>query len=171
MASMKRFEITSEPISVDDVVARLIHPTVGGISTFVGVVRGASGDHGDRGGRQTDHLAYEAYPEMAERQLARIGDEIHERWTSILEVAIVHRTGRLEIGETIVVIAVSSAHREETFEATHYAIDRLKEIVPIWKKEVYVDGQEWKSEASAVDPKVPRDGDRDGGDAARELDA
>ena len=144
--TMKLFEITAEPLSVDNVVGRLSHPAVGGIATFVGVVRGQSG------GRPTDHLEYEAYPEMAERELRRVGEEIRERWPSVREVAIVHRTGRLEIGERIVVIAVSSAHRAETFEATHYAIDRLKEIVPIWKKEVYVDGQEWKSEEIGPQP-------------------
>ena len=141
---MKLFEVTAEPVSVDEVLSRMADPSVGGVTAFAGVVRGESN------GRRTDHLVYEAYPEMAERELARIADEIQECWTSVREVAIVHRTGRLEIGETIVVIAVSSAHREETFEATHYAIDRLKEIVPIWKKEVYVDGQEWKSEVSDV---------------------
>ena len=141
MGPTKRFEVTSEPVSVDEVIARLVHPAVGGVAAFVGVVRGESG------GRRTDHLEYEAYPDMAERQLRRIDGEIRERWPSVREVAIVHRVGRLDIGETIVVIAVSSAHRAETFAATHYAIDRLKEIVPIWKKEVYVDGQEWKSEA------------------------
>jgi molybdopterin synthase catalytic subunit len=92
------------------------------------------------------YLEYEAYPEMAEAELRRIGDEMRERWPTIREVAIVHRTGRLEIGETIVVIAVSSAHRQGVFEATHHAIERLKEIVPIWKKEVWAGGEEWKSE-------------------------
>lgn len=137
---MKHFEITSAPLCVDDVVARLVHPSVGGVTTFVGVVRG------ETGGRETQYLVYEAYPEMAEEQLREIGEEIRGRWSTIREVAIVHRIGRLEIGETIVVIAVSSPHRQETFEATHYAIDRLKEIVPIWKKEVWADGEAWKSE-------------------------
>jgi len=162
---MKLFEVTAEPVSVDEVMGRLVHPSVGGIATFVGVVRGESG------GCPTDHLEYEAYPEMAERELRRIGDEIRERWPSIRDVAIVHRTGRLEIGETIVVIAVSSAHREETFEATHYAIDRLKEIVPIWKKEVYVDGQEWKSEASRPSSGTALTGNLTPDDQPAELDA
>ena len=138
--SLKLFEVASEPISVDDVVARLVHPSVGAVTTFVGVVRGRTG------GRETQHLVYEAYPKMAEEQLRHIGDEIHQQWTGIREVAIVHRIGRLEIGETIVVIAVSSPHREETFDAVHYAIDRLKEIVPIWKKEVWSDGEAWRTE-------------------------
>ena len=134
------FEVTTHPLSADDVIGRLVRPSIGGITAFVGVVRGETDE------RETQHLDYEAYQEMAESQLRRIGAEIKHRWKSIREVAIVHRVGRLEVGETIVVIAVSAAHREETFEATHYAIDRLKEIVPIWKKEVYVNGQEWKSE-------------------------
>ena len=137
---MKFFEITTEELSVDEVVARLADPAIGGVSTFVGVVRG------ETDGRQTQHLEYEAYPEMAEEQLRQIGEEIREWWPSIHEVAIVHRIGRLEIGEMIVVIAVSSAHRDELFDATHYAIDRLKEIVPIWKKEVWANGEAWKSE-------------------------
>jgi len=137
---MKLFEITSEPFSIDDVIARLASPANGAVATFVGVVRG------ETDGRETEHLEYEAYPDMAEKQLRQIGDEIRERWPTIREVAIVHRTGRLEVGESIVVIAVSSAHRQEVFAATHYAIDRLKQIVPIWKKEVWTDGEEWRSE-------------------------
>ena len=138
----KLFEITPKEISVDEVLSRLADPAVGGVATFVGVARG------ETGGREVRYLEYEAYPEMAEAELRRIGDEIQERWPTIREVAIVHRTGRLEIGETIVVIAVSSAHRQGVFEATRYAIERLKEIVPIWKKEVWAGGEAWKSEAS-----------------------
>ncbi|MBC7262689.1 MAG: molybdenum cofactor biosynthesis protein MoaE [Chloroflexi bacterium] len=134
------FEITSEKLSVDDVVARLADPAVGGISVFVGVVRG------NTDGREVRYLEYEAYPEMAEGMLRQIGDEIQARWKTIQQVAIVHRVGRLEVGEISVVIALSAAHRPELFEALHYAIDRLKEIVPIWKKEVWSDGSEWRSE-------------------------
>ncbi len=137
---MKRFEITQSPISVDDVVGRLTERSIGAVATFVGVVRG------ETEGRETLYLEYEAYPEMAERELSRIGEEIHDRWPTTEEVAIVHRIGRIEIGETIVVIAVASPHRSEVFSAAHYAIDRLKQIVPIWKKEVWADGEEWKSE-------------------------
>jgi molybdopterin synthase catalytic subunit len=80
---------------------------------------------------------------MAEKELRRIGDEIRSRWENIENVAIVHRIGHLEVGETIVVIALSAAHREGVFEAARYAIDRLKEIVPIWKKEVWRGGEAW----------------------------
>jgi molybdopterin synthase catalytic subunit len=138
---MKLFEITTGEISVDEVVARLADPAIGAVTAFVGVVRGTTE------GREVRYLEYEAYPEMAEETLRQIGDEIRERWKTIDEVAIVHRVGRLEVGETAVVIALSAAHRPEVFDAVHYAIDRLKEITPIWKKEVWADGAEWRSEA------------------------
>jgi molybdopterin synthase catalytic subunit len=134
------FEITTKDISVDEVVDRLADPSIGAVVTFVGVVRGTTD------GREVLYLEYEAYPEMAEETLRQIGDEVRARWQTIREIAIVHRVGRLQVGETAVVIALSSAHRQETFDAVRYAIDRLKEIVPIWKKEVWKGGEEWKSE-------------------------
>jgi molybdopterin synthase catalytic subunit len=134
------FEITDQPISVDDVISRLSDPSIGAIASFVGVVRDTTE------GRQVLYLEYEAYPEMAEEVLAQIAEEVQERWETIRELAIVHRIGHLEIGEAAVVIALSAAHRPEVFAALHYTIDRLKEIVPIWKKEVWADGSEWKSE-------------------------
>ena len=137
----KLFEITADELSADEVVGRLVEPAVGAVIAFVGVVRG------ETDGRQVLHLHYEAYPEMAEETLQQIGEEIRQQWTSIQEVAIVHRIGRLEIGEASVVIALSAPHRPEVFDAVHYAIDRLKEIAPIWKKEVWTDGAEWRSEA------------------------
>ena len=137
---MDEYGITTEAISVDDVIAGLRSPDIGAVATFVGVVRG------ETDGRRVDHLQYEAYPEMAEETLRQIGGEIRERWPSIQGVSIVHRTGRLEVGETAVVIAVSAAHRPEVFDALRYAIDRLKEVSPIWKKEICEDGAEWMSE-------------------------
>jgi len=136
----RAFQITEEDISVDEVVARLADPAIGAVTTFVGVVRGVTE------GREVRYLEYEAYPEMAENVLRQIGDEIRARWETIREVAIVHRVGRLQVGETAVVIALSAAHRHEVFDAVHYAIDRIKETVPIWKKEVWADGAEWRSE-------------------------
>jgi len=136
----RAFQITEEDIFVDAVVARLADPAIGAVITFVGVVRGVTE------GRQVHYLEYEAYPGMAESVLRQIGDEIRARWETIREVAIVHRVGRLQVGETAVVIALSAAHRHEVFDAVHYAIDRIKEIVPIWKKEVWADGAEWRSE-------------------------
>jgi molybdopterin synthase catalytic subunit len=137
---MRLFEITPNPISADEVIARLADPANGAVALFVGVVRG------ETDGRPVCYLEYEAYPEMAEAALAQIGDEIKARWPTIRQVAVVHRVGRLEVGETAVVIALCAAHRAEMFGALRYAIDRLKEIVPIWKKEVWAEGEEWKSE-------------------------
>ncbi|MCJ7739066.1 MAG: molybdenum cofactor biosynthesis protein MoaE [Anaerolineae bacterium] len=138
--SMDLAEITSEEISADEIVARLSTPRIGAVTTFVGIVRGTTD------GREVQWLEYEAYTGMAEETLRRIGDEIHTRWQAIEQVAIIHRVGRLAVGEISVVIALSSAHRADTFDALHYAIDRLKEIVPIWKKETWADGSEWRSE-------------------------
>jgi len=149
---MKRFEITPEEISVDDVVARLADPAIGAVATFVGVVRG------ETDGRAVEHLAYEAYPDMAEQTLRQIGDEAQERWPTIRAVAIVHRTGRLEIGEIAVVIALSAAHRPEVFDALRYTTERLKEITPIWKKEVWVGGATWRSEQNDVNPRQKQEG-------------
>ena len=137
---MKLFEITTEDISVDEVASRLADPANGAVVTFIGVVRG------ETDGREVQYLEYEAYSEMAEETLRQVGDEVRARWQTIREVAIVHRVGWLQIGETAVVIALSAAHRPELFDALCYSIDRLKEIVPVWKKEVFVDGAEWKSE-------------------------
>jgi len=135
-----RFLVTQAPLTVDEVVSQLVAPAVGAVVTFVGVVRGESD------GRDVQYLEYEAYPEMAEAVMRQIGDEVIARWPDVLEVAIVHRVGRLEIGETAVVIALSAGHRPSVFAALHYTIDRVKEIVPIWKKEVWAEGSEWKSE-------------------------
>ena len=137
---MKRFEVTNGPISIDEVAGRLANAGNGAVVTFVGVVR----DNTE--GRRVRCLEYEAYPEMAEQTLSQIGDEIRARWASIRDIAIVHRVGRLQIGETSVVIALSAGHRPELFDALHFSIDRLKEIVPIWKREVFEDGAEWRSE-------------------------
>jgi molybdopterin synthase catalytic subunit len=130
----KLFEITAQPISIDEVSRRGISPAVGSVVTFAGVVRG------NNQGRQVRSLEYEAYPEMAEPILAQIGEEIRARWP-VEQVAIVHRVGRMEVGEVSVVIAIASAHRQGAFEAGSYAIDRVKQIAPVWKKE-YVDGGE-----------------------------
>ncbi len=140
-ASKKLFEITSEELSADEVIARLAEAGIGAVIAFVGVVRGVTE------GREVRYLEYEAYPEMAEEALEQVAHEIRARWKTIENVAIVHRVGRLEIGETSVVIAISAAHRGEVFDAVHYAIDRLKEIAPIWKKEVWTDGSEWRSDS------------------------
>lgn len=142
----KLFEITEQPISVDKVVARLADPANGAIATFVGVVRGETGGR-ETPPRKTRYLEYEAYPDMAEATLRQVGEEVQARWSEVRRVTIVHRVGRLEVGETAVVIALCAGHRGQVFDALHYAIDRVKEIVPVWKKEVWADGEsEWKSE-------------------------
>ncbi len=122
-----------DPRSVEHLVAA---PGVGGIVTFSGTVR----DHAR--GKRVVALDYEAYQPVAEKMLSRIGDEARERW-AIDSIAIVHRTGRLGVGEVSVVIAAAAAHRAEAFAACQYAIDRIKVIVPIWKKEFYEDGSQW----------------------------
>jgi molybdopterin synthase catalytic subunit len=130
------FKIVKEPINTDGLISAVDNPGAGAICTFLGVVRD------NNLGREVNYLEYEAYPEMAVPAMQRIADEIRERW-DVIEVAMVHRVGRLAIGEASVGIAVSSPHRAEAFEACHYAIDRLKETVPIWKKEAWADGEEW----------------------------
>lgn len=142
---MEYFAVTANPLSLEGIAARLADPAAGAVVTFVGVVRG------ETGGRPVAELEYEAYPEMAEQTFRQIGQEIRERWPTIRGIAIVHRMGRLGVGEVSVVIALSAAHRAELFDALRYAIDRLKQIAPIWKKEVWAGGgAEWKSESEQL---------------------
>lgn len=143
-AEPPRFAITTEPLSGDEIAARVTNPHSGATVVFVGTVREWTN------GRQTIHLEYEAYPEMAVEQLRVIGREIEERWPGA-QVAIVHRVGKLEVTEPSVVIAVATPHRPEAFEACRYAIERLKQIVPIWKKEVWADGEEWVGSQTGPD--------------------
>lgn len=130
------FKIVDEPIDVADLAALVRTDECGAVCTFLGVARRYSRD------REVVHLEYEAYPEMAEKKMREIADEIRERW-GVERVAMLHRTGVLAIGEASVAIAVASPHRREAFEACEYAIDRLKTIVPIWKKEVWSNGEQW----------------------------
>jgi len=130
------FRITTEPIRPQDLFEAVRRDSDGAVATFCGVARN------NTGGRPTSYLVYDAYPPMAERMMACIVEEIRARWPEA-RAAILHRIGRLEIGEISVLIAVSSPHRAEAFAGCLYAIDRLKEIVPIWKKEVFEDGEEW----------------------------
>jgi molybdopterin converting factor subunit 1 len=130
-------ELTRNPISLDEVVRRVAGPERGGITLFVGTVRGVTGE------TRTDYLEYEAYPEMAEATLAQIAAEAQARWPGISAVSIVHRIGRLEVGDISIAIAVAAPHRHDTFPACHYIIDRVKEIAPIWKREVGPDGAAW----------------------------
>jgi len=125
-----------EPIEVGQVVASVAAPDCGAVVVFLGTVRNHSQ------GRRVRALEYEAYPEMALREMERIRQEIRQRW-GLERVAIVHRLGHLEVGEVSVVIAVAAPHRAEAFEACRYAIERLKESVPIWKKEMGEEGEVW----------------------------
>ena len=130
------FKIVEAPIDVSALAAQVLTDHDGAVCTFQGVARRYSR------GREVVHLEYEAYPPMAERKLAEIGDELRERF-GVERVAIHHRVGVLAIGEASVAIAVATPHRKEAFAACQYAIDRLKQVVPIWKKEVWSDGEQW----------------------------
>jgi molybdopterin synthase catalytic subunit len=130
------FLLSDEPLSLDRVVDEVRDESAGAIATFTGTTRAASR------GRDVVHLDYEAYEGMAEQVMAEIAGELAERY-ELCGIAIHHRTGRVSIGETSVVIAVSAPHRADALAACRDAIDRLKERVPLWKKEVYAGGEEW----------------------------
>jgi molybdopterin synthase catalytic subunit len=130
------FRVTEEPLSLDAVVAEVADERAGGIATFTGTVRRQSR------GREVRHLEYEAYAEMAEDVMARLALDLRDAH-ELCGIAIHHRVGRVEIGEPSVVIAVSAPHRQDALAACREAIDRLKETVPLWKKEVYEGGEEW----------------------------
>ena len=131
------FLITDAPLSVEETTNLVITPNHGAALTFVGTTREMTGE------QRTVHLEYEAYVPMALSQMAAIGTEIAERWPGV-RCAISHRIGKVDIAEISVVIAVSSPHRSDCYDASRYAIERLKQNVPIWKKEIWEDGSEWK---------------------------
>jgi molybdopterin converting factor subunit 1 len=141
------FEVTARPLDARRMEAAVAHKGAGAICTFTGVVRDTSR------GRSVTHLEYEAYAEMATAQMRRIADEIAERWPEA-RVAMAHRTGRLEVGEPSVVVSVSCPHRAEAIAACKWGIDRLKETVPIWKKEHATDGTYW-IEGDSAEPANP----------------
>jgi MoaE-MoaD fusion protein len=140
-------EVTAEALDVRQTEVAVAHPGAGAICSFTGVVRD------NNRGEAVTHLEYEAYGGMAERQMRLIAEEIGERWPGS-RVAMVHRTGRLEIGEASVVISVSAPRRADAFEGCRHAIERLKESVPIWKKEFARSGAVWLEgpEAHAANP-------------------
>ncbi len=143
------YVITFDPISIEEVTAKVIRPNHGAAIAFIGTTREFT--HGKR----TILLEYEAYEPMALLTMEQIGDEISARWPET-ELAITHRLGRVGISEVSVVIAVSSAHRAVCYEASRYAIERLKQIVPIWKKEIWEDGSEWKGhQQGSWNPTLP----------------
>jgi molybdopterin converting factor subunit 1 len=130
------YRIVREPIRLESLVSQLSRPKDGAVVIFAGIVRN------NTRGRQTLYLEYEGYEPMALRKMKEIGDSLKQRW-GIDRVGMIHRLGRLAIGEASVVIVVSSAHRHVAFEAARYAIDTLKKIVPIWKREFFEDGDVW----------------------------
>jgi MoaE-MoaD fusion protein len=133
--------VTEEPLSLEAVAAEVADERAGAVATFTGTVRRQSR------GREVTHLEYEAYAEMAEDVMARLAGDLDKRY-DLCSVAIHHRVGRLEVGEASVVIAVSAPHRQDALAACKDAIDRLKETVPLWKKEVYEGGEEWVGRGS-----------------------
>jgi molybdopterin synthase catalytic subunit len=135
-------EITSSPLDLNGLIARITYPTTGAICSFTGTVRERTGRDGSL--VSTEYLEYEAYVPMAEIKMNQIAAEIRSRWPSVEGVALVQRVGLLNPGTPSVLIACSAPHRDTgVFEASRYGIDRLKEIVPIWKKEIGPGGEDW----------------------------
>lgn len=136
-ANLSKFVITNEAINTESVMNKVITPAYGATLLFVGTTREFTGD------MRTISLDYECYEPMAIATMQQIGQEIAERWHGA-DCAITHRIGSVGLAEISVVIAVATAHRDDCYEASRYAIERLKQIVPIWKKEIWEDGSEWK---------------------------
>jgi molybdopterin synthase catalytic subunit len=130
------FRVTNQPIDLQELVRFVTDAEAGAIATFIGTTR----NHND--GRKVIALDYEGYPEMAEKELARIGHAADQQW-QICRMAIVHRLGPVQITEASVVIAVSAGHREAAFAACRFAIEEIKRTVPIWKKELFEGGEVW----------------------------
>jgi molybdopterin synthase catalytic subunit len=136
------FLLAETPVNHDEIIASITTPETGAVCLFSGIVRGKT----DKAGHlpQTSALEYEAYAPMALAKMKQVADEIRARWAGVLGIAIIQRIGQLRVGENTVLIACSSAHRDSgCFEAARYGIDRLKEIVPVWKKEIGSDGAVW----------------------------
>ncbi|MSP38663.1 MAG: molybdenum cofactor biosynthesis protein MoaE [Deltaproteobacteria bacterium] len=130
------FQVTNQAIDLQKLIDYVTDPEAGAIATFIGTTRNSNE------GRKVIALDYEAYGEMAEKELARIGADAAKNWP-ICRMAILHRLGPVQIGEASVVIAVSSAHRDAAFAASRFAIEEIKKTVPIWKKEVFEGGEVW----------------------------
>jgi molybdopterin synthase catalytic subunit len=147
--------LTSEALPVGDVYEWAGRPDCGAIVLFSGTVR----DHAE-GRDGVEHLTYEAYEEAVVPQMAAIAAEARRRWPMIGRIALLHRTGRLELGESSVLAVVSTPHRPEAFEAARFAIDALKASVPIWKHETWRDGSAWGTGATPISSRRVRRGDR-----------
>lgn len=139
------FHIVEDPLNLDDLLRQITMPSTGAAAIFTGMVRGVTTRTGSGyGEHETLYLEYESYQPMAEAKMAQVADEIRARWPTIEGIAIVQRIGRLEAGTPTVLIACTASHRDTgVFEAARYGIDRLKEIVPVWKKEIQPDGEAW----------------------------
>ena len=137
--------ITQEPLDVQFISDSVRRETDGAVVTFQGTTRLYTRD------KRVISLEYEAYQEMAEKKMAEIAQEIRHRW-NLEDIALCHRIGRVEVGETSLVVAIASPHRKEAFDAARYAVDRIKEMVPIWKKEIFEDGEVWVGSESAEHP-------------------
>lgn len=133
------YNITYNPINILEIIKSVKEDEGGAIVTFIGTVRN------ENKGRKVRYLLYEAYEEMAIPIMKEIAEEAKLKW-NLKKIAITHRIGKLEIGDESIVIAVSSTHRDEGFKACHFIIDKIKEIVPIWKKEYFEGGEEWIEE-------------------------
>ena len=131
------YRVVEEPLSADAIAQAVAEPEAGGVALFLGVVRN------ETAGRRVVALEYEAHLPMAEAKLKEIGEAVYARWPGVRQVVILHRIGRLVVGEASVAIGVSAAHRQDAFEACQYAIDTIKRIVPIWKRELFEDGSAW----------------------------
>jgi molybdopterin synthase catalytic subunit len=137
--------LSSEPLPVGAATEWVVRPDCGAVAAFLGTAR----DHaGDRTG--VDELVYEAYEEQAVARLAAVAAEVRVRWPVVGRLALLHRTGALAIGDTAVVVAVSTPHRAEAFEAARFAIDAVKATVPIWKKERWDGGEDWGLEGQGL---------------------
>jgi len=130
------FRVTDQPLNLQELVDFVSDPGAGAIATFIGTTRN------NNEGRRVVALDYDAYPEMAEKELRRIGGDATKNW-QLCRMAIVHRIGAVQITQASVMIAVSSAHREAAFAACRFAIEEIKKTVPIWKKELYEGGELW----------------------------
>ena len=136
------FRLADELIDTDELIQAITIPATGAVCVFSGMVRGETDKEGNI--IQTQHLEYEAYEPMALAKMRQVAAEIRQQWPLVQGIAIVQRVGKLEVGQNTILIACSSGHRGQgCFEAARYGIDRLKEIVPVWKKEVGVDGAAW----------------------------
>ena len=130
------FRVTHQPLNLQELVDYVTDPGAGAIATFIGTTRN------NNEGRKVMALDYDSYPEMAEKELKRIGEDASKKW-QICRMAIAHRVGPVQITQASVMIAVSSAHREAAFAACRFAIEEIKKTVPIWKKELYEGGELW----------------------------